>query len=422
MPEHDRFEELCALAAVGQITEGDLADLQPHLQECPVCRQLKSEFVEIGALCLSPERHAEFNHSYPHSELRRRVLRNLQAAGATFSSSVRKELSNGTGRSSTYDILSVLGLRTAWGYAALALVVGIVAFGVGLYLHSFRGIERNVPTVQTTLGPRGAGSPVPEDTKPVASEQNKQESATATAELREKLTASEAARNTIEDELAALKKKVAGLRDARDHDAAEMTQLRMTAETDRNNAQLEREKLRKLEEMQSATNADLVAAQYQVRDLETKLSQQSAAAERERQTLLMASSSEMRDVIGARNLHIIDVADVDNRGPRKPFGRIFYTEGKSLIFFAYDLANTKGNQAFYAWGQREGDPQTTRALGALMSDDQTQRRWVFRCNDSKVLAQIDSVYVTLESSNRPGDKPRGKRLLKAYLGTPANHP
>jgi len=138
--------------------------------------------------------------------------------------------------------------------------------------------------------------------------------------------------------------------------------------------------------------------------------------------MAVSSSSEMRDVIASRNLHIIDVADVTNGGVQKPFGRVFYTEGKSLIFYAYDLVGPKGSQTFYAWGHREGDTNTTRALGSLRLDDPAQSRWIFKCSDAKVLAQIDSVYVTLEPNGKPGDKPKGKKILNAYLGTQANHP
>ena len=134
--------------------------------------------------------------------------------------------------------------------------------------------------------------------------------------------------------------------------------------------------------------------------------------------MAVTSGSEMRDVIGARNLHIIDVADVENEGVRKPFGRVFYTEGKSLIFYAYDLTGSKGKRTFFAWGHRDGDPHTPHALGVLHNDDPAQGRWAFRCNDAKVLAQIDSVYVTLEPTDKPGDKPRGKKLLNAFLERP----
>ena len=42
--------------------------------------------------------------------------------------------------------------------------------------------------------------------------------------------------------------------------------------------------------------------------------------------------------MGARDLYVAEVYDVERTGEtRKPYGRVFYTKGKSLIFYAYDL-------------------------------------------------------------------------------------
>jgi len=39
-----------------------------------------------------------------------------------------------------------------------------------------------------------------------------------------------------------------------------------------------------------------------------------------------------------------------------------------------------------------------------------------------VLAEIDSVFITLERTDEDISQPKGKRLLTAYLGTQPNHP
>jgi hypothetical protein len=42
--------------------------------------------------------------------------------------------------------------------------------------------------------------------------------------------------------------------------------------------------------------------------------------------------------MGVRDLYIAEVYDFDRSGKtRKAFGRVFYTKGKSLVFYAYDL-------------------------------------------------------------------------------------
>ena len=87
---------------------------------------------------------------------------------------------------------------------------------------------------------------------------------------------------------------------------------------------------------------------------------------------LLADGRDITDLMGARNLHIIDVRDSDGKGRnQKSFGRIFYTEGKSLIFYAYDLDQGKVNNAnssFQVWGERLGEPTSVRSLGILFSD------------------------------------------------------
>ncbi len=179
-----------------------------------------------------------------------------------------------------------------------------------------------------------------------------------------------------------LKQDIAALQSSRDQDANQIAQLKAHSEQDQNAAASAQAQIRSLKEAEDAKNADLVATQIQLRDLEGKLADQRVAAEREQALAEVSSSSEMRDVIASRNLHIIDVADVTNNGVQKPFGRIFYTEGKSLIFYAYDLSGANGTKTFYAWGHREGDTEhdsrpwlsSSRRSGSKALGLQIQRR------------------------------------------------
>jgi hypothetical protein len=178
-----------------------------------------------------------------------------------------------------------------------------------------------------------------------------------------------------------------------------------------------------LRSSQSTNEAVTLVQEQEIQALNQKLREQSASVEREGQ--LLSAGREIRDLIAARNLHIIDVYDTDAHGKTtRAFGRVFYTEGKSLVFYAYDLSPQHPENrkyAFYVWGKRDGAPQMAKNLGALAKDDQAQRRWVLTITDPKMLAEIDSVFVTLEPG-QAGERPSGKRLLTAFLGTAANHP
>jgi hypothetical protein len=174
---------------------------------------------------------------------------------------------------------------------------------------------------------------------------------------------------------------------------------------------------------QSFSEATSAVQLARIRELSEKLAAQTAVFERERE--LLAAGKEIRDLMGARSLHIIDVFDVDGAGrSAKAFGRLFYTEGKALIFYAFDLTprrHSRASHAFQAWGYRDPAPQSARSLGIFYADDKTQNRWVLKFDDPEVLAEIDSVFVTAEP---PGGspKPTGQKLLYAYLNGQPNHP
>ena len=129
--------------------------------------------------------------------------------------------------------------------------------------------------------------------------------------------------------------------------------------------------------------------------------------------------------MGARDLYVAEVYDVERTGEtKKPYGRVFYTKGKSLIFYAYDLdqqAGVKNASTFQAWGRRGPDWQQALNLGIFYVDNASKKRWVLRFDDPKALAQIDAVFVTVEP-NGGSHKPSGKPLLFAYLHIDPNHP
>jgi hypothetical protein len=167
--------------------------------------------------------------------------------------------------------------------------------------------------------------------------------------------------------------------------------------------------------------------------LEAKISELTAANREQERRLkdtdqYLSSDRDIRELMGARKLYIADVFDVDGSSrTKKPFGRVFYTQGKSLIFYAFDLDREPGvvnASTFQVWGQREA-PQGQQAsplnLGILYMDNESNRRWVMRFDDPKKLAEIDAVFVTVEP--RGGShKPTNKPFLYALLRNEANHP
>ena len=168
--------------------------------------------------------------------------------------------------------------------------------------------------------------------------------------------------------------------------------------------------------------AAFAAQQFRIRELSEQLRLASADLEMERQ--FVAAGRDVREFMGARQLHVVDVRDTDPSGnPRKAFGRVFLTEGKSLIFYAFDLRDGKlpeAKRSFQLWGEQGDKKASVRSLGLLDVDDKAQKRWALKVENPALLKEIDAVFVTLEPPGG-GKQPSGQRLLYAYLGE-ANPP
>jgi hypothetical protein len=182
--------------------------------------------------------------------------------------------------------------------------------------------------------------------------------------------------------------------------------------------------LEKAKADRSTNDAVIASQENELHKLQSQLADQKALLDQQEESAERGSG--VRDLVVARNLHIIDVHDRDGNGKgQRAFGRIFYTEGKSLIFYAYNLADSNKPDAkvsFYVWGERLGSEKPITSLGVLGTDDKKEGRWVLTCDDAQVLAHINSVFVTAESAKKSIREPVGKRILFAFLGDKPNHP
>jgi hypothetical protein len=160
-----------------------------------------------------------------------------------------------------------------------------------------------------------------------------------------------------------------------------------------------------------------------LRDREQALDQKQTEVAKQQE--LLEHDRDIRELMGARDLYIAEVHDVSRTGQTdKTYGRVFYTKGKSLIFYAYDLDAQPGlgnASSFQAWGRRGPDKQQALNLGIFYEDNASKKRWVLKANDPKTLDDIDAVFVTVEP-NGGSHHPSGKPLLFAYLRVSPNHP
>jgi hypothetical protein len=84
----------------------------------------------------------------------------------------------------------------------------------------------------------------------------------------------------------------------------------------------------------------------------------------------------------SRNLYIAEVYNVVKTGQtNNPFGWVFYTKGKSLIFYAYDLHQQPGVKAassFEGWGSEGANQGGAVSLGVFFEDSAANKRWVLK--------------------------------------------
>ena len=401
---HEHYEELCALAASGQALQPDLADLKAHLETCPSCRGFADDFTQLSAQSLSMLAAKRSQCQIP-SGMTQRFIARARSEGI--------EMSRGPAARVMKRNRTVL-VAAMGAVAAVVLIAGLLTIRK-IHPSSSLANQARPPAQQPSVAPTAVPSP----TSRVQDAELQQLTAT-----RKEMSSFAATIRAQRDELEALGK----VRDSLNSRLIEAQQQNAglhseKAEWQTRTSQLQAD-LEKARSDKGTSDVALTLQETELRELRKKVDEQADLLRQEEE--LTARGSDVRDLVVARNLHIIDVHDRDGDGKsQRAFGRIFYTEGKSLIFYAYDLGDPRKVDAkvsFYVWGGRLGAEKPIESLGVFHNDDANDGRWVLTFDDPHVLAQIDSVFVTVESSRHAIHEPGGRRILFAFLGEKPNHP
>lgn len=412
LSRHYHYRELCALASVGELSREDLCKLKEHLNTCARCREVYSNYEKINAALLPDVSDEEETILGLEASTRAIVLDSIAAVRISDPTPYRVPAgqSNPTPSGRVFS-----GLQWSAGFLLIAGFFFVVGMGYEVFqFHRLHTTGVGSPNTQQAAKSRVMldSNALTKPDQPSAVESKLRDALRSEEQHDADLQASLAAR---EKELLAAERANADLRAtiAEHEQEFENTRTLLTSKS----AELER-----VRASADSDQATLVELKYKVQELTDRLNTESADIERERN--LLSKGREIRDIIGARNLHIVDVYDADSKGhTKRPFARAFYTEGKSLVFYAYDLPGQHADAklTYVAWGQKNGQKSSIRNLGILVDDDQGQKRWSLNFTDPQVLAEIDSVFITLEPSGNTG-QPSGKRMLTAYLNDAVNHP
>jgi hypothetical protein len=405
---HDEFVALCALFPSGELTEEEWALLQVHLAYCDSCRVVFDEFQRIASDVI------------PFMAASAALESEMGSTGSSFSLEAAEKRLMSRLEPVPISQASRPSKRMRWPVAGGALAA-CIAVGAGLIgLHFQRPKPQPLTESSMVLSVRetSAANASPSADSELRSKLDSAQRRVAELEQRvsdneNRYRQSTSATTNMEQQLEAGKseqKKVSDERDA----------LRQQLVAAQSEAQSLRDRF-------SATDVAASAQAARTTALEAKLHDASMASDEKDRMLsldkeFLAHDREIRDLIGARNLYIADIYDVAQNGKTtKPFGRIFYTKDKSLVFYGYDLdkqAGLKQSVAFQAWGS--GDDKQNVSLG-IFYQDESHKRWVLRFDDTKTLARLNMVFVTAEPQGGSA-KPTGKPLLLAYLQMQPNHP
>ena len=424
---HDRFSQLCALAVAGSLSEVEVAQLKAHLEVCTECRQAMAEFhflaVDSAAVLKEARGYSDSALPDPHPA---DIDWSPQPAKRALLARIKGPLKNGRESKQRNSIWQLIAYAAA--AMVLAAVIAIGSYRIGALKR--QPIVGRPPAAEFQRQIASLHSGLQNETKFRADLENQIKSRDAQIEklthsLNERTETIRGLKEKLDDAEVGFRKQQSEL----DRTLAANTSLSSDKESLLHkflDTEASRSSLRaQLESLTAERQNDLLQLSIlkrRVDDLNARLekSQETVAEQQD----FLVSDRDIRELMGARNLYITDVMDVDKKGrTRSPYGRIFYTQGKSLIFYAFDLDQEPGfeNAAFQLWGQRGADKNAPLNMGILYLDSEANRRWVLKSDDPKKLDEINAVFVTVEP-NGGSRKPKGKELLYASLRTLPNHP
>jgi hypothetical protein len=429
--QHEEFLELCALAASGSLSEPEGKKLREHLVACSECREAMKEFdivVDEVIPELAPELTGEpafdpsFSQEKAEASFRKRLTeekereRNGVEANSSVAATVMAQRGSFRRHFERYDLWLPMAAS-----ALLCATLGILSYRTGRNhgIEWARLEERNSPTAQTfSVDAHAAAQPNAklQDTELAPRDR-------ALADLRREITQKSGELERLKALANAQQLALRTSADDKHGVTEERDRLLRQVSVEEATLRETQERLKHLEREQSEYVIHTASLETRIAELSNSLN------ERERLTAeqqdLLAKDRDIRELIGARDLYITEIFDVARNGDtRKAAGRVFFTKGKSLIFYAYDLNESPGVKdasTFEAWGQRGSDWRQASKLGIFYEDNASKKRWVVKSNDRRTLDQIDAVFMTVEP-NGGSQRPTGKPLLFAYLKLAPNHP
>jgi hypothetical protein len=434
MSPHEEFLELCTASIAGELTEEERRKLDEHLVGCAGCRETFQQLQETVKMAV-PAMAAGLAQEDPPPD---KSWSQEKAKAALFERLSNEDSPPGSRQTQKDEIdgsdaphhRGYFPSRFGWGQLWMTYAAAILLF-LALAISAYRvGIRQGVEVATNVPAPPDKGSNALEAQLDDLSHD------------RETLRTQLAARDkTIDDLKQQVERLKAAASDREEYSASAKIEeeshfAEEAASASARLAELQKkldaeEKTRSEESARAATlEARLGELTQQLHERDATVAAKTLQLESregtiEQQKELLDHDRDIRELMGARELYVAEVFDVGkDAATKKSYGRIFFTKGKSLIFYAYDLdrqPGLKNASIFQAWGQHGTDREQALNLGVFFEDSASKKRWILKFDDPQKLAEIDAVFVTVEP-NGGSRKPSGKPFLFAYLKVNPNHP
>ena len=438
MAPHDEFLELCAVSTSGELSEQEKTKLETHLAGCAECRQALQEFeaaVDVGvpflASKLSPVLSVDSSEPFTSRQSRAEPAVSLDPTTTSRTHATDAGVaSDVVQRGFAFAQRNGYGhTKVNWNFVWLPFAASIL-LTVALGIYSYRmGRSRSVEVTQKTPStPDAQIEALEQQMSDSGHERNDLRTELAQrdrviSDLRRQVQMQSASLDEMKSAQADLEKSLGNNEAEKQQGAQDRSALLEKLDAEQASLQKTQTQLDSLERQRAQEGARAESLTAQVNDLHAQLREREQTLSKQED--LLAHDRDVRELMGARELHIAELYSVARDGvTQKPYGRVFYTKGKSLIFYAYDLDQQVGPRnarTFQAWGQRGPDRREALNLGIFYEDNAAKKRWIVKCDNPKTLEQIHAVFVTVEPKGG-SDKPSGSPLLFTDLQIEPNHP
>lgn len=444
MSAHEEFRELCALATSASLTGEERSRLETHLESCTECRQAAREYETVARVGLPslvsdfPAEPSPIPGRWSEERAYQEFLERLEQGSPRPEETCEAGSCAQPGEAARR--IAKRPWKTRWWpqgvgellpYAAgvaVALIVGLLGYELGAKRTADFAVVSEQQSEEVATAARNQIALLSRERESLQArgqerdrelDRLRRQMAQKSAEVQKLNGEGQTLRDSLQRSEVE-KSETTSERDALNHRLGQVQSDRERLEADLALKQKDLDALRQQRASDARRATELEARAEQLVEL---LKDRNNALDQQQE--LLAHDRDIRDLMGARDLYIAEVFDVGRSGKtKKPFGRVFFTKGKSLIFYAYDLDQQPGLRnasSFQAWGRRGPDLSQAASLGIFYVDSSAHKRWVVKFSDPKLIQQIDAVFVTVEPKGG-SPKPSGKQLLFAYLRVEPNHP